>query len=231
MKRILVVTSCTCEKRFRPQNALVEADFKDPDRLKARERELLAFRLPAGEMYDGVHHVCVKEGVSLLTKARIPVDVGIVSAGYGLISECRMIVPYEITFNTMSGAHLAEVAQRLHIHDDLVKALPGYDLVFFLLGDKYLQAADLKDYSPKEGQSLVFVAGGAARRMIPSGPNVGFVKLTPKEAHKFHYSNIWLKGYLFKKLASAVALDPTLLDRLHADPGSIREILERFAVN
>ena len=229
--KILVITSCTGEKKFHPENSLIESDFKDPDRLKAREQELSAFRLPAGEMYDGMQHVCLMEGVSLLTGAKIPIDVGIVSAGYGLISECRMIVPYEITFNTMKGPEVDAWAKHLNIHDDLVKALKGYDLAFFLLGDKYLQAAGLKDYSPKEGQTLIFLAGGTSKQMIPSGPKVGYVKLTPKDAHKYKYSNIALKGYLFKKLAEEALRDPTLFDRIHDDPGSMQGILEKFKVN
>ncbi len=145
MPKTLVISSCTGEKRFHPENQLVQSDFPNAKTLRRREKELADFSLPACEMYTGMQHLRLMEGIAALRAAGIPVDLSIVSAGYGLISEKRKIAPYEVTFNTMKGPEVDEWAIRLGIHDDLIRTLEGYDLVFVLLGDKYLRAAALRD--------------------------------------------------------------------------------------
>ncbi len=64
--KMLVITSCTGEKRYHPANQLVQDDFSDTERLAAREKELSEFACPAGEMYTGMQHLRLMEGVRTL---------------------------------------------------------------------------------------------------------------------------------------------------------------------
>jgi hypothetical protein len=228
MLKTIVITSCTGEKKFHPENQLVQDDFLDGKALRVREKKLAEFLLPAGEMYTGMQHLRLMEGVAALRGAGIPVDVAIVSAGYGLIPESRKIAPYEVTFNTMKGPEVDEWAIRLGIHDDLVRTLEGYDLVFVLLGDKYLRAAALRDYRPRPGQTLLFFASGMSRKALPHGDGIVSIELGNADARSFGYGLVGLKGYLFKKLAETAAHDAALLDRLHDDPKALFVTLDTF---
>ncbi len=111
--RVLIVTSCTGEKRFKPTNQLTLEDFKDSNWLKSRSNELAEFTCPASQMYTGLQHLRLIEGVYLLRQSlgREAVDLVIISAGYGLIPENKIIVPYEVTFNTMKGYEVDEWAK------------------------------------------------------------------------------------------------------------------------
>jgi hypothetical protein len=64
--RVLAVTSCTGEKRSKLDNQLMLEDFKDSARLQKRHEQLSQFVYPAGQMYTGVQHLRVMEGVQLL---------------------------------------------------------------------------------------------------------------------------------------------------------------------
>ena len=107
--RVLIVTNCTGEKKFKPENQLTLSDFKDPNLFKSRSNELNDYACCAAEMYTGKQHLRLMEGVKMLRQAgeknnhnsTFTVDVAIISAGYGLIKEDTKIVPYEVTFSTM----------------------------------------------------------------------------------------------------------------------------------
>lgn len=128
---VLVVTSCTGEKRSKPDNQLMLEDFKDSARLQKRHEELAEFVCPAGQMYTGVQHLRVMEGVQLLRQSfgRKAVDVAILSAAYGLIPEDKTIVPYEVTFNTMKGYEVDEWAKLLGIRQAFEQAIAEDKLV------------------------------------------------------------------------------------------------------
>jgi hypothetical protein len=80
---------CTGEKRFKPDNQLTLEDFQEPTRLQQREAALAEFACPAGQMYTGMQHLRLMEGVQLLRQAfgQDAVTVAILSAGYGLVEE------------------------------------------------------------------------------------------------------------------------------------------------
>ena len=215
MLKILVITSCTGEKKFSPANQLVQDDFRNEKTLKARERELKDFALPAAEMYTGMQHLRLMEGLRLLRekypKNKATFDLAIVSAGYGLIAEDRMIVPYEVTFNTMKNPEIDQWATERHIHDDLEKLLPAYDFVFFLLGDKYLRACRLP-FNVQKRQKYFFLTSGATLRYFPKDLGKYFrLELSNADARAFGYGLVGLKGYLFKLLAQDFVNDPPLL--------------------
>ncbi len=226
MLKTLVISSCTGEKRFHPENQLVQDDFRDARTLRAREKKLAEFLLPAGEMYTSMQHLRLMEGVAALRGAGIPVDLAIVSAGYGLIPETRKIAPYEVTFNSMKGPEIDEWAIRLGIHDSLVRTLAAYDLVFFLLGDKYLRAAALRDYHPRQDQTLLFFASGASRKSLPCGAGIASVELGNADARRFGYGLVGLKGELFRRLAVVATQDGSLFTRLHDAPTIFAETLD-----
>ena len=96
MLRTLVITSCTGEKYVKLENQLTQEDFMDPSRLQNREKELYHSRKPAAKMYAGWQHRCLMEGIyKLRSNFKDEVfDIGIVSAGYGLISEKKLIPIY-----------------------------------------------------------------------------------------------------------------------------------------
>ena len=131
--RILVVTSCTGEKRFKPSNQLTLEDFKEPARLESCIKIIAEFACPAGKMYTGLQHLRAMEGVSLLRQSfgKQAVDVAILSAGYGLICEDKIILPYEVTFNTMKGYEVDEWAKFLQVHESFEKTIAGYDPVSY----------------------------------------------------------------------------------------------------
>jgi hypothetical protein len=93
--RLLVVTSCTGEKRVKSEKSLIWEDFQDLDRLQAKETDLRESAMPAATLYTGAQHLHVMAGVNLLreTFGTNYVDVKILSAGYGLIDEHREVVP------------------------------------------------------------------------------------------------------------------------------------------
>ncbi|ABI68424.1 YceI family protein [Syntrophomonas wolfei] len=104
MQRILLITACTGSKTYRPDDALRKEDFLDAERFKEKSKKLNPYLLPAGKMYTGAQHLRLNEGVLTLRKkyGDETIDVYILSAGYGLISEDYPVWPYEITFNKMN---------------------------------------------------------------------------------------------------------------------------------
>ena len=229
--KTLVITSCTGEKRFHPDNQLVQDDFLDIHRLAQREKELEQYKTPAGDIYTGMQHQRLMEGIKTLrdTYGNSIVDLYIVSAGYGLISEHREVVPYEVTFNTMSSGEIGNWSATLKIHKDLNELIPQYDLVFFLLGDKYLKAISLPLESAKREQKLLFLASGTSRKMIPSDQPYYFVEVGQEDAKSFSYGLVGLKGYLFKLLSQETqSQGRELLDEIYADPAVLMKTLEKY---
>lgn len=230
MPKLLVVTSCTGEKKTQPENRLIQTDFADKKILSRRERELAAFRCAAGEMYTGMQHLRLMEGIQALRKrfGEDFVDLYIVSAGYGLISENELIAPYEVTFNTMSPAAISEWSRRIGIHKDLDALIPRYDLVLFLLGDKYLRAIELPFERATAEQKLVFFASGTSKKLIPGGAPYYIAEVGREEAKSFGYGLVGLKGYLFKLLAQdAAAGESSLFEKIGKDPGCILPLLDK----
>ena len=105
MLKTLVITSCTGEKLYHPENQLVQTDFADSELLAKREAELREYKTPAGKIYTGMQHLRLMEGISALRKAfgEDVVDLFIVSAGYGVISEKKEVAPYEVMLFPMVG--------------------------------------------------------------------------------------------------------------------------------
>lgn len=231
MVRTLVITSCTGEKKVKPKNKLVKEDFLNPVRLREREQELSDFSMPAVTMYTGKQHLRLMEGINMLRKhfGKEIIDLGIVSAGYGLIPEDKPIVPYEVTFNTMKNSEIIEWAGFLNIHNDLKVLIKNYDLIFFLLGDKYLRALGLPLKDINNSQRLIFLASKTSKKLIPSKHPYYFLKAGQEDASSFSYGLVGLKGYLFKLFAQEVIREGRqLFDRIYNDPKLFLEILHKY---
>lgn len=229
--RILVVTSCTGEKKYHPENQLIRDDFLVAEKLALREKELEQYKTPASEIYTGMQHLRLMEGVKILRDSfgNEIIDLYIVSAGYGLISEYREVVPYEVTFSTMSTSEIGNWSMTLAIHKDLNNLVPQYDLVFFLLGDKYLKAIDLPFESVGENHKLLFLASGMSRKVIPNVAPYYFVEVGQEDAKSFSYGLVGLKGYLFKLLSQeVVAQGNGLFDEIYSNPSVLMQTLEKY---
>lgn len=220
-KRILVVTSCTGEKKQKPVNQLLLDDFKDLETLKKRESELEKFT--AGELYTGSQHEALMKGVRLYRNAGAKIDVNILSAGYGLIPEEKEIVPYEVTFNNMDSTFIRRWAKQQRVTEDLKSQIQNYDLIFFLLGDKYLQAIEWP-IPIRYDQKLIFFAGESSKQRILLEDRNYLLSIGEKEAKKFKFGLIGIKGFLFAQLLTAAKKNPTeVWTAIDQDPSLIRE--------
>lgn len=223
-KKVLVVTSCTGEKICQPPNKLQLTDFENPTIMKKREIELTQYKATAGEMYTGAQHVALMDGVKYYREHSGQIDVGILSAGYGMLREDNIIVPYEVTFNSMSGIKLKSWSKHLSITPTLQEWIQDYDLIFFLLGDKYLHAIEWPLKTRKD-QKLFFFAGDASKHNILISPNYYVIGARKLEAMVFHSGLIELKGFLFRELLKQAATERNLWDSVFDTPERVRDYL------
>jgi hypothetical protein len=85
--RVLIITSCTGEKRFKPENQLTQEDFMHAARLRKREKQLSEFMVQAGEMYTGMQYIQLMEGVRVLRKALARISHKVVKNGVDKLRE------------------------------------------------------------------------------------------------------------------------------------------------
>ena len=177
--KILVISSCTSDK--------------------------LNCEAPAAKMYTGLQHRRLMEGLKQVRQVygEQAVDLAIVSAKYGLLSECKVIAPYNCTFQGLRTDEILERSQSLQIHERAKALITGYDLVFFLLGKEYVQALELP-LGVTDAVTQIFLLGSTHRRLIPNSPNVHFVPAGSELAKELSVMGIALKGVVFKKLCDAV---------------------------
>lgn len=233
--RMLVITSCTGKKRYDPKQMskkpLSKEDFIDKEHLSKREKELADYACPAGEMYTGGQHIRLMEGIKTLRDhfGEGVVDLYIVSAGYGLISENKSIVPYNVTFIGMKVKEKTEWSRQIGIHDNLESLITKYDLVFFLLGEHYLRAIALPFDAVTPEQKLVFFASDTTQEMIPHCAPYYFINVCGLEdAKSLSDGIVALKGHIFNLLAQdAVYEDPSLFEKIYQDPNCILSLLEK----
>ena len=227
--RVLIVTSCTGDKRFKPSSQLKLEDFKSQELLEKRSGELVDYICPAIELYTGVQHLRLMEGVTLLRKILDfhLLDVFILSAGYGLIPETAMIAPYEVTFNTMKGHEVDEWSLFLNIHQDFENIIANYDLVFVLLGDNYLRAVSFP-VKTLENQTFIFLSSYGSVKYIQNLSAKKYIfKLSNIEAKVYRYGLVGLKGFLFKKFAELVVKDFEILSKIYENPENFKILLEQ----
>jgi len=203
----------------------------DSEILRQREQELSHFTAKAGQMYTGMQHLRLNEGVALLRQelGRESVDLYIVSAAYGLISEDRTIAPYDMTFNGMRKEQVIERSRFLGIKHDLEETINGYELVFFLLGEQYLVALELPLKCSSSTRKLIFLASPSNRRLIPNNPNYYVVEVGKVEAMEYGYGLVGLKGYLLGLFAKEVQkAGRNLIEQVHLNPHLFLESIKDY---
>ena len=224
--RILAITACTALKKYNPPNQLTWDDFVSPDRLQERTRGLSDFRAPAAEMYTGPHHQHLIDGVKAVRNSDGPdvIDLHIISAGYGLLGEAKIIVPYNVSFNNVSTGELLDRSDHLQIHEDVGNLISGYSLVFFLLGQKYVRALQPLPFGVPDTVTQIFLAAPSWQHLIPDHlPNVHIVLAGAELVARLEGATRYnLKGFVFKKFCK------TACDQAHRMFGEVKQNPQRM---
>ena len=231
MVKTLIITSCTGEKKHKPENQLYQNDFYDKKALSHKEQELSEYREKASDLYTGMQHLRLMEGINELRKTfdQHIVDLSIISAGYGLLNEDEIIVPYEVTFNDMNNSQIVEWSNHLQIPQNVSQLIKSYDLVFFLLGDKYLRSLQLPFDGVNENQKLIFLASKTSEKIIPKNKPYYFLEVGQNDAKEFSYGLVGLKGFLFKQLAKEIMnYGKDLFEEIYENPKIVMERLEKY---
>ena len=224
--RILVITSCTGRKKHKPPNQLKYEDFASPERLHRRTAELKDFKVLAAEMYTGQQHQHLVAGLEEVRKVygSAVVDLHIISAGYGLLAEDDIIVPYNVTFQNLKTKQLLARSNRFQLHERVETLISGYDLVFFLLGKEYVQALQLPLEVP-DTVTQIFLLGTGYKKLIPDSPNVHFVPAGSALARELGVMGVALKGFVFKQVCDVVRREGLqVFEKVRQSPQGIPDI-------
>jgi hypothetical protein len=144
IQSILVITPCSARKAYRPPIPPTYDDLVSSDRRAAAFERLAIQQLPARDMYTGQHHRSVLRNVDRLRRELPDVNckVVIVSAGFGVLDETSLIVPYEATFSGLRRQDAISRAHQLSIRKELEERLSVADIGIFMLGNAYLEAIE-----------------------------------------------------------------------------------------
>lgn len=227
--KILVITSCTSWKKHKPSNQLKYEDFAPPEWFRQRTIELDKFKESAVEMYTGQQHIYLMDGLNQLreTYGQTVVDLNIISAGYGLLSEKDTIVPYNVTFQGLKKKEILERSHKLQIHEHVETLIADYDLVFFLLGEKYVRALQLC-FRVSDLVTQIFLLGKTYRNLIPDTQNSHFVAAGSDLARKLSVMVVALKGFVFKILCEAACRDGfEVFEDIKNNPQLILDIVQQ----
>jgi hypothetical protein len=211
---VVVITSCTREKCVESPNGLTLADFrKGAKHVHRREADLAELLRPAEEIYAGQQHVRLMRGVVAFRAAHpingkgTPLDLRILSAGYGLVPGSQKLAPYEATFQGMSKGELRKWANILGVPTAFRDAVAGpYDLAIVVLGNDYLDACALDPFVKLGGPTLLFCAKNTLKK-VPKLDNLHAVALTNAEAKRFSCALVALKGEIVARILSRLAAD------------------------
>lgn len=203
--KILVITSCTGRKKYKPTNQLQPEDFLSDERLVARSAELKDFEVPAAVMYTGQQHRYLMQGLERIRSIHGHgiVDLHIISAGYGLLGESDIIVPYNVTFTGLRSKEISARSDSLQLHERVETLIENYELVFFLVGEKYARALQLP-FSVPDTVTQIFLIGTGSRKLIPDLSNTHLVPAGTSLRDKLRTTNTALKGLVFKQLCDVV---------------------------
>jgi len=230
MVRLAVISSCTGRKAHLPPDHLTMEDLRStPEELNRRKTELADWALPAIQMYRGEQHLQVVRGLETLRAASgsDSIRLYIVSAGYGLLDEDEMVVPYEASFSSMTRSASLMWSRRLGIAQALRDVIVGVPLAVFLLGSRYLDAIE-PPVLTQRGQRLVFLSGDREEgRLVSRGVTV--VRASVPEARSYRSGLIALKGRMFYLFCLALVTYGSLVwDAVMRDnsPASFVQALE-----
>ena len=203
--KINIITSCTGEKKFSPEDQLTQEDFRElanPQAFYEKEDSLKEFRTPAEDIYTGQQHIRLMKGVKGFRDkfGKESIDLWILSAGYGLMPGEQKIVPYECTFQGMKVAEIADWSEHLNIKKTTERVFAeNADLNLVLLGDSYLRALNL-DEETEIASPTIFLASKGSKKLIKGKGNFRIITLSNKEAKRFSCGLVGLKGELTKRI-------------------------------
>jgi Queuine tRNA-ribosyltransferase/Family of unknown function (DUF6884) len=228
--KVLIITSCTGEKKSKPDNQLTLTDFKKigSKEFKHRENELSDYLMPAEEIYTGQQHKRLMKGVHELRNGaeKHQIDLRVISAGYGLISGNKKIAPYECTFQGMKVKEISAWADHLNVPKDIRKALSEpYDLGLILLGEAYLKACELDDQIALGGPTILFCGTVMAKR-LPDLKSLKIVPLSNPEAKRFSCALVALKGELSRRLLLELKNKPSIKKQLFKRNADVLRLLD-----
>ncbi len=238
--KILLITSCTKDKAlplYLPPHSQLQAnqlwDGKVDDRTLRDFGELEEYRMPAGRLYRGLQHTQLMEGVELLRQAFGPnsVELKIISAGFGLVSEHQLLPPYEATFADLPPSEILTLAQQLRIPQKIGECMnTSYDCAFFLLSKDYLLSLNLP-FNVEPPFPCLFLTSRSSSRPIPKRHPYYLIPAGKDEGITFSYNLVGLKGRMFRLFAQQI-VDPgpkTLPPGLQLCT-SAKERLQRFFI-
>jgi len=232
-RTIQILTSCTGRKARASRDALSWEDFREGDEyIRIRERELEEEMLPARKMYTGRQHEHLMKGVKILRESEeeVSIDVSILSAGYGVVNEERMVAPYDLTFSEMNRRKARRWAREREIPSDVRATFRrDADLHIVLLGNAYLDAARLiggaKEDWEVSGKTLFLCSGSAAKELGGKSGCLA-VGLTNDHARKWGEGLVGLKGLVAKQLLLARASGEAIFSEEEAR--TVEEFLRRL---
>lgn len=206
--KLLVVGSCTNRKQVGGcKELLTVRDFDDPANLRNKEARLREWALPARQLYSGRQHQYTLAGVDRLRAAfgEPAVTFNIISAGYGLVSEDRELVPYEVTFKGMSPRKIRDRATKLQIPRQFRTTAEHSPVVFLLLGKDYLYSLD-PPLAAGNGQRLIVLT--QYPEIVLGAGNITAVPAGKQEFAKYGGGKTALKGRMFDLLSKGLIRDP-----------------------
>ena len=234
--KILVITPCTAKKKWDREvdraNQLKPEDFATVALRNRRSERLRRYETPAAEMYEGKGHLHLMNGVKDLRDSRHPIShdiivkVRIISPGYGLLKEKDPIVPYDYDFKGGDG-EIRYRGKELRIREKIERILPSYDMVFFLLGKRYVTACRLPFRVLNPVTQIFLVAPKSQGPIFADGRHVHAVCVRDELIHEFDEANPFdLKEVVFERLCR-VARDRGLpvFEEVKKNPQRIKEIV------
>ena len=161
------------------------------------------------------------------TYSQTVADLNIISAGYGLLSEEDVIVPYNVTFSGLKKGELLERSNSLKLHEQVTSLISEYDLVFFLLGKEYVQALQLCFQIP-DTVTQIFLAAPSWKYVFSGFLSGIHVVCTGSDLvdQLDGATGYNLKGFVFKRLCDAICRDGLqVFEQIRRDPQMLIKIV------
>lgn len=128
----------------------------------------------------------------------------------------------------MKLGEVDEWSEFLDIHQDFADIIADYELVFMLLGEKYLRALKLP-VTTNSKQTFVFLASAGSKKYIKiDNAKSSIIPLSNADAEKYGYGLVGLKGFLFKQFAGKVVENSDLLNEVHYNPEYFKQVMIRL---
>ena len=194
---VLVVIPCSKRKRESEQPSATSEELQSGR--FGYEGRLRSAAVEARELYLGRQHRHMVREVDRLRDARRDLRVGlvIVSAGYGLLEEHDLAVPYEAT---LGGSRSAQVGRGLELGlpEAALRLAGRAEYVVVALGAAYLAACGLP--SPELPNGICLAPASVAGR-----GDSGIVACGRNEARFFGKAEREIRGYVLGELLASVA--------------------------